>query len=87
MKSINANKVAIEVAKCEKTLKVSEVVGLLVQTINQVEEHQPIKFSDKEVNTICAYFSLTLLARVNNSKDYEKILNDCSIEVIKESEA
>ena len=87
MKSINANKVAIEVAKCGKKLKVAEVVGLLVQTINQVEEHQQIKFNDETINTICAYFSLTLLARVNNSKDYEQILNDCSIEVIKESEA
>lgn len=81
MKSINANKVATEVAKCGKKLKVGEVVGLLVQSINGVEKHQNIKFTDETVNTILAYFSLTLLARVNTKADYEKILNDCSIEV------
>ena len=86
MKPINANKVAQVVAKCSKKLKVGEVVGLLVQTINQVEQHQNIQFGDDDVNTILAYFSLTLLARVSNSKEYEQILEDCSIDV-KESEA
>jgi len=86
MKQICAEKVAKEVAKCTKKLKVGEVVGLLVKTIDGVEEHQNIKFRDEDINTILSYFSLTLLARTHNSKEYEKILDECSIEV-RESEA
>lgn len=87
MESINANKVAQRVAKCGKKLKVGEVVGLLVQAINGVEKHQNIQFNDNDINTILAYFSLTLLARTHNSKEYEQILKECSIEVLQESEA
>ena len=86
MKQICAEKVAKKVATCSKKLKVGEVVGLLIQTIDGVEKHQDIKFDDNTINTITAYFSLTLLARTHNSKEYEKILDDCSIEV-RESEA
>ena len=81
MKQICAESVAQEVSKCSKKLKVNEVVGLMVQTINSVEEHQHIHFDDDTINTIISYFSLTLLARTHNKKDYEKILEQCSIEV------
>ena len=86
MKQICAEKVSQEVATCTKKLKVAEVIGLLVQTIDSVEKHQNIKFEDDVINTIMSYFSLTLLARTHNSKEYEKILENCSIRV-EESEA
>lgn len=86
MKTIVAEKVMKEVSTCTKKLKVAEVIGLLVQTINSVEKEQHIQFKDDDINAIETYFSLTLLARVNKSKDYQKILDNCSIE-IKECEA
>ena len=81
MKKIRAESVAQETIKCTKKLKVNEVVGLLVKTINEIEMYQHIKFSDDDVNTITTYFSLTLLARVSNAKEYNKLIEDCSISV------
>ena len=86
MKKIRAESVAQEVSKCTKKLKINEAVGLLIKTIKNIEKYQHIKFSDEDVNTITTYYSLTLLARVNTSKEYNKIVDDCSIEV-KELEA
>jgi len=86
MKQICAENVSKKVATCTKKLRVNEVIGLLVQTIDGVEKNQNIKFEDEVINTILSYFSLTLLARTHNSKEYEKILDECSIRV-EESEA
>ena len=86
MKKFRAGSVAQEVSKCTKKLKINEAVGLLIKTIKNIEKYQHIKFSDEDVNAITTYYSLTLLARVNTSKEYNKFVDDCSIEV-KELEA
>ena len=84
MSAINGDRVAEITSKCGKKLKVQEVAGLLVKTIDDVSARNPVvkQIIDKcgidlcgaLFGTIQTMFSLHLLARTHNSKEFNEIL-------------
>jgi hypothetical protein len=87
MKELSGEKVYRAVEKNTKKLQVCEVVKLLIGTLREINHYKNNLVDEETFNTIITYFSLTLLSRTNNSKDYEKIFNECLTGEIKESEA
>lgn len=96
MSAINGDRVAEITSACGKKLKVQEVAGLLVATIEEISARNPIvkEIIDKcgielcsaLFGTIQTMFALHLLARTHNSKEFEEILKQVN-ESTNESEA
>ena len=96
MGAINGDRVAEITSTCGKKLKVQEVAGLLVETIDDVSARNPIvkavvdkcgiELCGALFGTIQTMFALHLLARTHNSKEFEEIMKQIK-EDINESEA
>lgn len=88
MSSINGDRVAELTSECGKKLKVKEVAGLLVQTLEEMEKRNPIakQVMDKCGDDLCGaffgtlttLFSLHLLARTHNTKEFNEIMKTIS---------
>ena len=87
MKELSGEKVYRVIEKETKKLQVSEVVKLLIGTLREINHYKNNLIDEETFNTIITYYSLTLLSRINNSKDYEKIFNECLTGETKENEA
>ena len=72
-KMIDGEKVLLEGKKTTKKIKVNVAVYGLLKTLKEVKEHQGVKLEDNEFTAIVVYFTLNLLAGVNNEKDYKKL--------------
>ena len=89
MKAINMEKVYIKTNKTTKKIKVNEAVVGLQSALNDIIRHSGIKIDENTYNMIVTYYSLHLLARTHNKKDYEEMFDSFLEEEIedKESEA
>jgi len=93
MKTINGDRVAEITSSCGKKLKVKEVAGLLVNTLEEIGNKNPIAKQVMEkcgeelcgafFGTLTTMFSLHLLARTHDSKDFKEIMEKIEVELDK----
>lgn len=89
MKAIDSGKVAEKTYKCGKKLKVGQIAQEFNGAWDDLEKDNPTYKEVKEklgkdlfeelYQTTITYFALRLLARTHNSKELNKILDECEV--------
>lgn len=88
MKQLDGKKVYQKAIKTTKKIKVNEAVVGLGKALTEMRKNNKIKIDDETFNTIITYYSLMLLARTHDTKEYNEIFNSCLVgNDDKESEA
>ena len=90
MKKIDGEKVAERTSQCGKRLKVQVVAGLLAETLTNLSTKNGTIIEaklkcgknlwDSATQTIMTMFALHLLAKTHNSKEFQKIYDECQFD-------
>lgn len=87
MKAINMEKVYKTTKANTKKIKVGEALVGLQSAMNDIKKNTAIKIDDDTYNMIVTYYSLHLLSRVYDEKEYQEIFDRCLEEVVEEKES
>ena len=86
MKAINMEKVYKTTKANTKKIKVGEALVGLQSALNDIKKNTSIVIDDDTYNMIITYYSLHLLSRVHDEKEYQELFDSFLEEVIEEKE-